>query len=357
MPPAPPGLAGNTLRQHVLPTLSGARARLLLSNEFGDSPVAIRAASLAASPALGGGIEPGSDVLLSFDGNGSVTIPPGQTRYSDPVEPSIRALAPMAVTLHLGAVPNAVTGHPGSRTTSYLQVGEAVRAPALGGAATTDHWYFISGIEVEAPPRSAALVTLGDSITDGRGSTTNGNDRWPDQLARRLQARPETAHIAVLNQGIGGNAVTTGGLGPTALQRFERDVLNQAGARWVIVLEGVNDIGGSKDAGVATRLIEGYEQVIDAAHRRGLVIYGVPILPFGGSFYDSPEHEAARQAVNAWVRSSGRFDAVIDLDAAVRDPESPSRLRAAYDTGDHLHLNPDGYRAMADAIDLSLFER
>jgi lysophospholipase L1-like esterase len=172
-----------------------------------------------------------------------------------------------------------------------------------------------------------------------------------------LQADASTADIAVLNQGIGGNAVVAGGLGPTAIQRFERDVLEQRGARWVIVLEGVNDIGGSSDAGVADRLIRAYEGLIDAAHERGLLIYGVPILPFGGSSYDSPQHEAARQAVNTWVRDSGRFDEVIDLDTAVADPAAPARLLPAYDSGDGLHLNPAGYRAMADAIDLGLFSR
>lgn len=355
MPPAP-GLAGNTLRQNVFTTLAGERARLLFSNAYGEAPVIFDAARLAVATGAGW-TDPSTERALRFGGRESVSIAPGETRFSDPLDFPVPALSSLAITLHLGNTPDQVTGHPGSRTTSYLQSGGAASAPSLPAAATTDHWYFISGIDVEAPSPSAAVVTLGDSITDGRGSTTNANDRWPDNLARRLHANPSTARVAVLNQGIGGNAVVTGGLGPTATQRFERDVLEQRGVRWVIVLEGVNDIGGSTDAGVAARLIEAYQRFIELAHARGLRIYGVPILPFGGSNYDSPEHEAARQAVNEWVRSSGRFDAVLHLDAAVADPEHPERLREAYDTGDHLHLNPAGYQAMADAIDLALFVR
>jgi lysophospholipase L1-like esterase len=354
LPPAP-GLANNSLRQNVFPTLGGSRARVLLSNEFGDAPVRFESVRLARS-AGGVAIDVASDRALRFDGSEAITIPAGQAQFSDPIDFEITALSSVAVSLRFGSAPSNVTGHPGSRTTSFLVSGDSAAAASFAGS-TTDHWYFITGIDVEAPATSAAIVTLGDSITDGRGSTTNANDRWPDNLARRLQADSSTADIAVLNQGIGGNAVVAGGLGPTAIQRFERDVLDQRGARWVIVLEGVNDIGGSSDAGIADRLIEAYEGFIDAAHERGMRIYGVPILPFGGSSYDSPLHEAARQAVNSWVRDSGRFDAVIALDAAVADPAAPTRLLTSYDSGDGLHLSPDGYRAMADAIDLSLFAR
>lgn len=355
MPPAP-GLAGNTLRQNVFATLDGRRARLLFTNEWGEAPVTFQAVRLARS--LGGSsIAPESDRPVLFDGHRSVTIQPGRTQLSDPLDFGVSALGSVAVSIHFGAVPNNVTGHPGSRTTSYLQQGAATSLARLPDAAPTDHWYFVTGIDVEASAGAAAVVTLGDSITDGRGSTTNCNDRWPDNLLRRLKRNKGTADIAVLNQGIGGNAVVSGGLGPTATARFQRDVLDQRGVRWVIVLEGVNDIGGSADSAVADRLIEAYEGFIDAAHARGLLIYGVPILPFGGSQYDSPEHEAARRAVNAWMRSSARFDRVFDLDVAVADPQHPSRLLPAHDSGDHLHLSPRGYQAMADAIDLSFFQR
>lgn len=356
LPPAP-GLVNNTLRQNVFPTLSGSRVRLHFSNEWGNAPVTFNRVRIARS--MGGStIDAASDRGLLFNGSESVTIPAGGVLVSDPIDFEVTALNSLAITIAFGSLPaDNVTGHPGSRTTSFILPGDAATAPTMANAVTTDHWYFITGIDVEAQTPAAAIVTLGDSITDGRGSTTNQNDRWPDNLARRLQANPETANIAVLNQGIGGNAVLQGGLGPTALERFERDVLEQRGVRWVIILEGVNDMGGTTDVGVADRLIGAYEQMIDRAHERGLLVYGVPILPFGGSFYDTPQALQARRTVNDWMRTSNRFDAVIELDTAVADPGNPERLLPAYDSGDLLHLSPAGYRAMGDAIDFSLFQR
>jgi lysophospholipase L1-like esterase len=217
----------------------------------------------------------------------------------------------------------------------------------------------LNGVQVLAPPAAAAVVVLGNSIADGRGSGTNRQNRWPDNLARRLRGDPATRDVAVLNAGIGGNTVLRGGLGPTALQRLERDVLLQPGARWLIVSEGVNDIGGAQGpdsaASVARQLQDAYREIIRRAHAQGLRVYGATILPFGGSFYDNPEREAARQTVNAWIRTSGEFDAVIDLDAAMRNPSLPTRLRGETDGGDHLHPNERGYQEIADAIDLRLF--
>jgi len=209
---------------------------------------------------------------------------------------------------------------------------------------------------VKAPASAGAVVILGDSLTDGRGSTTNGNDRWPDALSRRLRAHPATAGVAVLNAGMGGNAVVEGGLGPPARSRFARDVLGQAGVRWVIVLHGVNDVGASRRS-VARDLIAAYQELIAAAHAAGVHIYGAPLLPFGGSSYYDAAHEQDRRAVNQWIRECSGFDAVLDLDAVVADPAHPTRLLAAHESGarDHLHLGPAGYQAMADAIDLSLF--
>ena len=353
--PPPPGLRGNTLRQIVYTSIGGRRLRLRLSNEFGDGPVTMRAVHVATSTG-GDAIDAGTDRALAFSGAGAVTIPPGQAVWSDAFDFALAPQTRLAVTIGFGGVPGGVTGHPGSRTTSYLAAGDAVASPSLPAAATTDHWYYITGVDVIADARAAALVTLGDSLTDGRGSTTNGHDRWPDNLSRRLRANAATAQVAVLNLGIGGNAVVAGGLGPTATQRFTRDVLGQSGVRWLIVFEGVNDIcgaGGGQQA--ADDLITAYSQLIDLAHARGVRVYGATLTPIGGSHYDSTEHEAARQTVNTWIRTSGRFDAVIDLDVAVGDPDKPATLLAAHDSGDHLHLNATGYEHVADAVGLALF--
>ncbi|HKO93073.1 MAG TPA: SGNH/GDSL hydrolase family protein, partial [Polyangiaceae bacterium] len=252
------------------------------------------------------------------------------------------------------APPSDVTGHPGSRTTSYLQPGNVVAEPRLDAAQAVDHWYFLSAIDVWTDGHARAIVTLGDSLTDGRGSTTNQNDRWPNQLSRRLLADPRTATIAVLNQGVGGNRVLEEGLGVTALARFERDVLTPPGVRWVVILEGINDLGATPPVSAAA-LIGGFRQMIKSARARNVRVYGGTILPFEGAQYFTPAGEAARQAFNAWVRSSGEFDAVIDFDAIARDPATPTRLSAAVDGGDHLHLSAAGYQILADGVDSSLF--
>jgi lysophospholipase L1-like esterase len=227
-----------------------------------------------------------------------------------------------------------------------------VSAADLSQAARTPHWYYLCGVEVDAPG-AAAVAVLGDSITDGRGSPTDGNGRWTDHLARRLQAGDGAARVGVLNQGLGGNRLLHDGLGPNALARLDRDVLAQPGVRWLIVLEGINDLGTRSAS--AQELIAAYEQIIVRAHARGIRVYGATLTPCEGSFYFNPALEAARQEVNAWVRGSGRFDAVIDFDAATRDRQRPARLSAAADGGDHLHPGPEGYRIMAAAIDLKLF--
>ena len=262
--------------------------------------------------------------------------------------------------MHFGQVSRDVTGHPGARCTSYLQKGDFVSAATLPTPVTVEHWYILSGVEVWAEHPGGVLAILGDSITDGRGSTTDRNRRWPDDLARRLLADPRTARIGVLNQGIGGNRLLHDGLGPPALARLDRDVLEQPGVRWLIVFEGVNDLGSAPpDAPgeVAREVIAAYEQIIQRAHARNLRVYGATITPFGGSFYASPAREANWQAVNHWIRTSGRFDAVIDFAAAVRDSTDPSRLAVPLDCGDHLHLSDKGYDVIAEAIDLDLFTR
>ena len=352
--PPRPGLTSNTLRQIVQVSIGGKKLCVRFSNAFGTNPVTMSSVHLALS-AGGSAIQTNSDVALTFQGKPSVTIPAGESVVSDVFDFDLAPLSDVAVTIHFDGTSAAVTSHPGSRSTSYLQTGDAVSAADLPAAARMQHWYILTGIDVEAENSSAAIVTLGDSITDGRGSGTDKNDRWPDDLARRLQANKDTADLAVLNEGIGGNCVLRGGLGPTALSRFNRDVLSQSGARWLIVLEGVNDIGGSRNASVATNLIAAYEKIIEQAHAHDLRVYGATILPFGGSFYDSPAHEAARETANDWIRTGGKFDAVIDFDEAMRDPQNPSHLLPAADSGDHLHPNEAGYKIMAGTIDLKLF--
>jgi len=357
--PPTPGLSGNTLRQIVHVSLDGRQLRLRLSNDFSASPVVITSAHIATSVGESA-IDPASDRALSFGGKPDVTIPAHGSVVSDVLSFDLQRQANIAITMHFDSVPTDVTGHPGSRTTSYIQAGDAVTAATLPNAARTDHWYIIQTIDVQRPGASAAVVTLGNSITDGRGSGTNKQNRWPDELARRFYANAATQNVAVLNMGIGGNCVTRACLGPAARARFQRDVLEQSGVRWLIILEGVNDIGGARDsaaaAAVAVDIVNAFQSMITQAHQRGIRVYGATIMPFGGSFYDKPGKESARRFVNQWIRSSGKFDAVIDLDTATRDPAHPTQLLAAYDTGDHLHPNEAGHHAMAAAIDLRLFE-
>ena len=352
MPPAP-GLADATLRQVVHVSLGGRRLRVRFSNAFGAKPLTILSAQVA-TPAGGAAIRAESRKPLAFGGRSSVTIPPGAPVVSDPVDFDLAPLSDLAVTVRVKDPTDAVTGHPGARCTSFLQAGDAVAEPDLPRAARTPHWYYLCGVDVDAPDAAAAAVAvLGDSITDGRGSPTDGNGRWTDHLARRLHEGEGTARVGVLNQGLGGNRLLNDGLGPNALARLDRDVLAQPGVRWLIVLEGINDLGTR--SATARDLIGAYEQIIRRAHARGIKVYGATILPCEGSSYFNPELEAARQEVNAWVRRSGRFDAVIDFDAATRDPQKPSHLSAAADGGDHLHPGPEGYKIMAGVVDLELF--
>jgi lysophospholipase L1-like esterase len=353
-PPAP--LANGTLRQFVHTTLGGKQLRVRFSNAYGTNAVAINSAHLALATETGsagrGDVDPATDKALSFQGASAVIIAPGEAVLSDPLAYDLPGLTDLAVSILFGDISaTTITGHPGSRTTSFIQPGNAVSAASLPAAVKTQHWYILTGIDVLADNASQAIVILGDSITDGRGSTTDGNNRWPDVLAQRLHTNAPTAGLAVINMGIGGNGIF-GGLGPSAQARFDRDVLGQCGVRWLIVFEGVNDIGGGASA---QRLTNACAQFVDKAHARKLRAYGATITPFGGNGYYTPAHESVRQAVNQWIRTSGKFDAVIDFDAVVRNPATLTNLARAYDTGDGLHLNPAGYRAMANSIELSLF--
>ena len=359
--PLAPGFADCTLRQVVHVSVGGTRIRVRFSNAFGATALTIVSAHVAKAE-KNGAIEPASDQTLSFLGGSSVTIPAGALMYSDPVDFDLPSLSDLAVTMRLNGAPDAVTAHDGSRATSYLAHGDAVSAPELPSPQTVEHWYFLNGVDVVSNQTlAAAVVTLGDSITDGKNSTTNGNGRWPDDLARRLQAAKHTASIGVLNEGIGGNRLLHDGLGPNALARLDRDVLAQTGVHWLVLFEGVNDIGTCKNEcdvdSIAQDVIGAYQQIIVRAHSHGIRVYGATITPFGGSFYASPSAERARQTVNRWIRASGRFDAVIDFDAATRDSSNPSNLAAEADSGDHLHPQDAGYKRMTDSIALKLFEK
>ncbi len=357
MPPEP-GLSNNSLRQVVCVSIGGDRLRVRFSNEFGTNPVVLEAVHFALSTG-GGAIDTTTDRVLFFKEKGGITIAPGSAVTSDPFEFALKPRAIVAITIHFGGTSTAVTGHPGSRTTSYLLAGSQVSPADFTGAAQTDHWYIISGIDVAASDSAAAVVVLGNSITDGRGSGTNKQDRWPDELAIRLQQNPDRRRISVLNMGIGGNCVLRDCLGPAALNRFDHDVLAQNGVHWLIVLEGINDIGGSRgEEGaslVAGKLIAAYKEMISRAHAMGIRVFGATMLPFGGSFYDSPAHQAAWKQVNEWIRTRGHFDAVIDFDKALHDPSNPSCLLPSADSGDHLHPSEAGHRMMGETVDLSLF--
>ena len=354
-----------TLRQIVHLSVGGPELRVHVSNAFGKAPLHLTAVHVARPAAAGGGaIDPATDKALTFGGAQDVTVPAGAEFISDPVAFPVGPLSDLVITLHMDAAPASQTGHPGSRATSYVAHGDQVSAVSLPDAKKVEHWYQISGVDVAAP--GAAVVTLGDSITDGRGSTTNGNDRWPDVLARRLQSDKKTHTVGVLNAGTGGNRVLLDGLGPNALARFDRDVMAPSGVRYVIVLEGINDLGTFTREGnvgqaehdaLVHRILSAYEQMALRAHAHGIKVIGATILPFGESGYyrASPASDADRQAINQWIRTTKNFDAVVDFDKVVRDPAHPEQMLPAYDSGDHLHPSAAGYRVMGEAIPLSLF--
>jgi len=311
-----------------------------------------------------GSIKPGTDKALTFNCQGSASIPGGAPLVSDPVDFDLPALGDLAISVKLDSVPSDITIHSASHATSYLAKGDAVASADLSSEKHIEHWYFLSAVDLEADRSAASVVTLGDSITDGTRSTTDKNQRWPDVLARRLQANKKTSHVGVLNLGIGGNRILHDGAGPNALARLDRDVLVQSGIRYLIILEGINDIGNSARAQSrgeepvqANDLIAALEQIVARAHTHHVLVYGATILPFEGANYFSQAEEADRQAVNKWIRSGGKLDGFVDLDAATRDPQSTSRLTKAADGGDHLHPGDEGYRMMGDAIDLKLFSR
>lgn len=353
---------------------SGAeRIRIQISNTFGGSDLAITAASVAL-PVDGkagvGRVDTSTLKPLTFNGGkASVTVPRGKVAYSDGIDFKVSPESNLALTLYLqgGQAGGAITGHPGSRTTSWIQAGNRVEAADVAGV-STKHWYFVSAVEAWASPDdiTGALVVLGDSITDGRGSTDDANNRWPDLLLARMRKSSAAGDgldkISVVNQAAGGNAVLAGGLGPTLLTRYRRDALQVAGARYVLLFEGVNDIGSSGGGGgdVSGRLQSAFTQIARDCRRAGLVVLAATITPFGGQgqAYSSPARDQMRVRFNQWVLASNGtvFDGVVDLAKMVADPRDASKLLAAYDSGDHLHLSVAGYQHMADQFPLEVFK-
>ena len=360
-------LNNQTVRLIVHSSIGGKRVRVRLSNELGTAPLALGAVHIAVRKA-GSSIVPGTDRVLSFGGQGAVTLAPGAPALSDPVELEVPAMADLAVSIYVPGQVKVDTQHAAAVQTSYVSAaGDHSGAAELAAERNVSSWPFLSEVDVGAATQDPVLVTFGDSITDGLATTTDANRRWPDYLMRRLHAQG-APRLGIVNRGIVGNRLLRDAngwppFGKAALARFDRDVLATAGVKHVIVLIGINDIGNSSGAtpgadGVSPQdLIGGYRQLIARAHAKGIAIYGATLTPFSGTAfpnYYSAEKDGVRLEVNQWIRSSGEFDAVVDFDQALRDPSQPARMLPAYDSGDHLHPGDRGMQAMADAVPLAL---
>ena len=356
--PPQPGLAMNSFRQIVQVSIGGKAIRLHLSNLFNPDPTDILGVEIAVAKTMGASpeIDESTSVRLTFDGFASVTMAPGATVVSDPVPFDLEERMNLAITIQYGRISSTtLTSHPGSRTTSYIANGYTMDFSAP--VAETNHWYTISSIDVKPRRKSAAIAVLGDSITDGRGTTTNGQDRWTDQLSRSLLQDRATRNLSVLNFGLGGNCILRGGLGPTGQSRYARDLFGHPGVKYIILFEGTNDLGGSRNGLATAEGIKGvWSQIVEEAHAKGIKVFGATVTPVKGNGYYSPDHEAGRVALNEWIRTSGIFDGVIDFDRMVADPAQPDRLDPAFlYENDWLHLNAAGYEKMGWGIDRGLF--
>ena len=356
-----------TLRQLVRLSIGGSHVRIRLSNAMGTGPLAISGVSIARALSRNSSrIDPSTIRKVTFAGADVLVIPAGAEYVSDRIELPIAALATLAVSIHLADLPKLQTGHPGSRATSYFAPGDQRTALELRGAGTVDHWYFLSGADVEPEAPSSAIAIVGDSITDGHGVISNSDTRWTDTLAERLRTSPATRALAVLNLGIGSNCLAEACVGPSAVARLQRDVLARNHVRYLIILEGVNDLGtltreapvsGQAHRALVQRMIGALAQMRAQAREWGIKVIAGTILPYGGSAYYHPDaaNEADRRAVNGWIRTPGNVDALVDFDALMRDPAQPHRLRKEYDSGDGLHPSAAGYRFMGEVVPLALF--
>ncbi len=357
-----PGNEDTTLREIVHVSIGGPSVRIVLSNEFGTEPLTIGAAAIAPSLNPSGTIDPATEHALTFNGQPTVIIPPGALIVSDATPFIVAPLSDLSVSLFVPAQPiTQVTEHVFADQTNYVAGGNLVTQATLPGARTNTSWLFLKGVDVLVGGNHAAVVAFGDSITDGAHSTLDANARWPDVLARRLQADSQTSRIAVLNEGIGGNRVLHDNYGPSALARFDRDVIAQAGVKYVILMEGINDIGHATDPThpydivTADQIIGGLEQLVARAHMHGIQVIGATLTPYVGAKYQSPEGERLRLAVNTWYRTSKSLDGVIDFADATHDPKRPSVFLSTMDSGDHLHPSDAGYKAMGETISLKHF--
>jgi lysophospholipase L1-like esterase len=350
--------SGATLREVIHVSMGGDTVRVRFSNLYGTSPLVIGAVEIAQT-LKGSAIVPGTSKAVTFNGQPSVSIPPGALVVSDPTSFKLAALSDLTVSFFLPNPTGPVTEHQLGNATSYHVTGNVISSASLESPTTATSWYYLNGLDTLAPADAGAVITIGDSITDGAKSTIDTNQRWPDELARRLQADPKYRNLSVLNEGISGNKILLDGAGPNALARFDRDVLAQSGARYLLILEGINDIGrlhGTPDAGLtAADLISALNQMVVRAHVHGIAVIGCTLTPYHGAGYYTENGEAIRKAVNDWIRTGGVLDGFVDFEAAVRDPSHPDTFLPNVDPGDHLHPNDAGYKAMGDAIDLKLF--
>ncbi|HKU68563.1 MAG TPA: SGNH/GDSL hydrolase family protein [Candidatus Baltobacteraceae bacterium] len=347
---------GDTLREVVHVSAGGSQVRVRFTNRFGDAPVVIADAAVAVQQS-GAVPVPGTIHKLTFMGKNSATIPPHADLYSDPVSQRVAPQSNLLVDLYLPGPTGPPTQHLLAYQTNYYAIGDrAGESSAQMFGYTYDSWYFLAAVDVAGTPARGAVVALGDSITDGAGGKKNANDRWPDFLAARILSE-SPRQFGVLNEGISGNRILLGArdFGPDALARFDADVLSQSGATDVMVQLGINDIQQSPHQYDATRIEQGLQQIVFQAHARGLRVIACTITPYEGWLTYDASGEATRTAVNEFIRRSGSFDAVVDFDAAVRDPNDLHRLLRAYDSGDHLHPNAAGHRAMVNAVNLASF--